>query len=72
MAIGALTPPTQTAPSDVQLEFPDNRLLIDLCGQYDRNLADIESKLGVQIIRRGNILAIHGEEAARQQAAQVL
>ena len=73
MAIGALTPPqTMTAPQEVQLEFPDNRLLIDLCGEYDRNLADIEQKTGVQILRRGNQLAIFGEEAQRNQAAQVL
>ncbi|PJE36667.1 phosphate starvation-inducible protein PhoH [Pseudooceanicola lipolyticus] len=73
MAIGALTPPqTMTAPQEVQLEFPDNRLLIDLCGEYDRNLADIEQKTGVQILRRGNQLAILGEEAQRNQAAQVL
>ena len=73
MAIGALTPPqTMTGPQEVQLEFPDNRLLIDLCGEYDRNLADIEQKTGVQILRRGNQLAILGEEAQRNQAAQVL
>ena len=73
MAIGALTPPqTMTAPQEVLLEFPDNRLLIDLCGEYDRNLADIEQKTGVQILRRGNQLAIFGEEAQRNQAAQVL
>ena len=41
------------------IDFPDNRLLIDLCGEYDRNLADLEKKL-VQIIRRGNQLAVHG------------
>lgn len=54
------------------LEFPDNRLLIDLCGEYDRNLAQIEHKLGVQIVRRGNLLSIMGEEASRQHAAHVL
>jgi phosphate starvation-inducible PhoH-like protein len=56
----------------VLLEYPDNRLLIDLCGEYDRNLADIEQKLQVQILRRGNLLAIMGEEAAQLQAAKVL
>lgn len=73
MATGALTSPqTQTAQPDLQIEFPDNRLLIDLCGQYDRNLADIESRLGVQILRRGNVLSILGEDGARQRAAEVL
>ena len=73
MAIGALTPPQSPAASqEVLLEFPDNRLLIDLCGEYDRNLADIESKTGVQIVRRGNLLSVMGEPDAQTQAAEVL
>lgn len=58
--------------SETVLEFPDNRLLIDLCGEFDRNLTDIESRTGVQILRRGNHLAIHGPEEAVQDATQVL
>jgi phosphate starvation-inducible protein PhoH and related proteins len=57
---------------EVRIEFPDNRLLIDLCGQYDKNLAAIEQKLSVQILRRGNLLAVMGEEAAIEEARQVL
>jgi phosphate starvation-inducible PhoH-like protein len=57
---------------EVRLEFPDNRLLIDLCGQYDRNLAAIEQKLSVQILRRGNHLAVMGEEPAIAEAKLVL
>ncbi len=73
MAIGELTPPaSENAPIEVRLEFPDNRLLIDLCGEFDRNLADIEQKIGVQIVRVGNELAIHGEEPLKAQAAEVL
>ena len=58
--------------SEALLEFPDNRLLIDLCGEYDRNLTEIESRLGVQILRRGNQLAIHGEPDAQAEARDVL
>ena len=73
MAISALTPPsTGETSKEVLIEFPDNRLLIDLCGEYDRNLADIEQQLSVQIIRRGNQLAILGEEAHQKEAAEVL
>ena len=54
------------------LEFPDNRLLIDLCGEFDRNLTDIETRTGVQILRRGNQLAIHGPEDAQTAARDVL
>ncbi|MFO7771280.1 MAG: PhoH family protein [Roseovarius gahaiensis] len=54
------------------VEFPDNRLLIDLCGEYDRNLADIERTLGVQILRRGNQLVVIGSEAETITAIEVL
>ncbi|KAJ55943.1 PhoH [Actibacterium mucosum KCTC 23349] len=73
MGFSAPTPPSQ--PSDnheVLVEFPDNRLLIDLCGEFDKNLARIEQKLSVHILRRGNQLAIVGEGEMREQAVQVL
>jgi len=73
LGISALTPPS--VPEDVQetlLEFPDNRLLIGLCGEFDRNLAQIEHQLGVQILRRGNQLALIGPGAARSQSEVVL
>ena len=73
MGISALTPPT--SPEDMVetiLEFPDNRLLIDLCGEFDRNLAQIEHQMGVHILRRGNRLAVIGDKGARDQAAAVL
>src|SRR6056297_2660470 len=54
------------------VEFPDNFLLIDLCGEHDRNLAEIERQLGVQIMRRGNQLTIVGEKPVAQDAAGVL
>jgi phosphate starvation-inducible PhoH-like protein len=73
LAIGALTPAQDNAaPQEVLVEFPDNRLLIDLCGEYDRNLADIEQRTGVQILRRGNQLSVLGEATARKQAIEVL
>jgi phosphate starvation-inducible protein PhoH and related proteins len=73
LGISALTPPTK--PEDViesVLEFPDNRLLIDLCGEFDRNLAQVEHQMGVHILRRGNRLAVIGDKGARDQAAAVL
>ena len=70
MAIGALTPPD--APNEAVLEYPDNRLLIDLCGEFDRNLAHIEHKFSIQIARRGNQLSLLGEEDAVAQAEKVL
>ncbi|MGY3437889.1 MULTISPECIES: PhoH family protein [unclassified Marinovum] len=64
-----------TAPDTLQetvLDFPDNRLLIDLCGEFDANLAAIEQRLSVQILRRGNHLVVIGEAEGRAQAAAVL
>ena len=59
-------------PKEVVLEFPDNRLLIDLCGPYDGHLTAIEAALEVQIVRRGNVIAIMGEEDAQARAGAVL
>ena len=71
MATGALIPPADDITESV-LEFPDNFLLIDLCGEYDRNLTTIEDKLIVQILRRGNLLAVIGGKGPRQDALEVL
>ena len=73
MAITAPTPASRPDDqSDTVLEFPDNRLLIDLCGELDRNIVQVESRLGVAIHRRGNHLALHGPAPERAQAEQVL
>ncbi len=72
MPTSILTPPVSSDIAESVLEFPDNRLLVDLCGPYDRNLADIEQKMGVQIIHRGNQLTVIGEDASRKAAVTVL
>lgn len=73
MATTALPPPPPFEEvNETRLDFPDNRLLIDLCGEFDRNLAEIEHALEVQILRRGNALAIVGDEALRGRAAETL
>ncbi|MWB79215.1 AAA family ATPase [Pseudooceanicola sp. 216_PA32_1] len=61
-----------TALSEVQIDFPDNFLLIALCGEYDRNLAEIEQKLSVQILRRGNHLVAIGEKDAADRTIALL
>ena len=61
-----------TEASELTIEFPDNFLLIDLCGEYDRNLTTVESSLGVQILRRGNQLTIIGEDGPLQEAVVAL
>ncbi|WP_099826268.1 PhoH family protein [Oceaniglobus indicus] len=59
-------------PSEQHVEFQDNRLLIELCGEFDRNIAAIEHALDVQIMRRGNDLALVGDADAQARAAEVL
>ena len=52
------------------LEFSSNRLLIDLCGEFDRNISQIELALSVDIVRKGNQLFVVGD--AKEEAARVL
>ena len=54
------------------IKFPDNRLLIDLCGEFDKNIAEIEQKLALQIVRRGNELNLFGDEISRSAGKIVL
>ena len=65
------TPPVTAASAETLLEFPDNRLLIDLCGPNDRHLARIEEALGVHILRRGNQIAVVGGPEAQSEAANL-
>ncbi len=54
---------------DFQLEPTDNTRLANLCGPLDENLHLLESRLAVQIRRRGTAFHIQG---ARSQAAEQL
>lgn len=58
--------------AESMLEFPDNFLLIDLCGEHDRNLATLQQAYSVQILRRGNQLSVVGEDGPRQSALDTL
>lgn len=71
MAPTILSPDLPTQASKETLEFADNRVLRDLCGAYDKNLALIEQKLGVQILRRGNVIDLFGEDDSVAEAARV-
>lgn len=54
------------------LAFDDNRLVGDLYGQFDQNLALIEQKLGVDVVARGNQVTIRGPHEASARARDVL
>ena len=51
----------------IQIDFPDNRLMIDLVGPHGAHLAQIEQLMGVQIVNRGNTLVVHGEAASEAE-----
>jgi len=48
------------ATSPLVIEFDDNALLSRLYGEFDRNLARIEQRLGLSLHTRGNRIAISG------------
>ena len=44
----------------IVLSYDDNRLALDLFGEYDQNLARIEQKLHIEVIARGNRVTLKG------------
>lgn len=56
----------------VVLAFDDNRLVGDLFGQFDQNLALIEQRLGIDAVARGNQVIIKGRHAGCEQARRAL
>ena len=54
------------------LDFDDNMLLSELYGEHGKNLARIETALGVSIAERGNRVFVRGPDAARRRAERVL
>jgi phosphate starvation-inducible protein PhoH and related proteins len=63
---------TPANPTQVTLNFDDNRLASALFGQYGQNLALIERRLGVVANSRGNHVTIEGTREACEQARRVL
>ncbi|MEL7463601.1 MAG: PhoH family protein [Pseudomonadota bacterium] len=73
MPSAAFDPATiDAATGERVIEFPDNLLLIDLCGGFDRNLAAVEQGFDITIARRGNQLSLHGETEAVEGAEAAL
>ncbi len=73
MTVRALNDPKpQDEAFQTQLEFPDNRLLIDLFGEFNRNLVHVEEALSVQVMHQGNRLTVVGECADVGRAVEVL
>ena len=58
--------------TDITLTPANNRRLANLCGRFDEHLRQIERRLGVEIINRGNHFQVVGTEAGVRVATQVL
>jgi len=54
------------------LEPTDNRVLANLCGQFDEHLRQIEQRLGVRISNRGNHFRVSGSRGASAAGTKVL
>ncbi len=52
--------------------FDDARLVRDLLGDYDANLAVLEDRLGVQAVVNGNAVSLRGPKDSREMAKSVL
>lgn len=63
---------TVTETQELLLEPVDNRLLANLCGQFDEHLRQIEQRLGVRISNRGNRFRVMGPEQSSKAGARIL
>ena len=54
------------------LEPADNKLLANLCGQFDEHLRQIEARLGVRVSNRGNHFRVVGPDPASSIGARVI
>lgn len=54
------------------LSFDENTFMSDLCGPHDTHLLQIEAKIGVRLLPRGNQITLVGPEGARAQAKSAL
>lgn len=58
--------------SQLEMAFEDNKLVSQLYGEFDQNIALIEQRLEIQISPRGNHLLLKGPAGTLDQARQVL
>ena len=70
--VAAVNPSAASDLTHIVLAFEDNRLIGDLFGQFDQNLALIEQRLSIDAIARGNQVTLKGAQAACNQARAAL
>jgi phosphate starvation-inducible PhoH-like protein len=64
--------PGQPTAAHLELAFEDNRLVSQLYGEFDQNLALIEQRLSVEANSRGNHVMLRGMPGAVDQARRAL
>lgn len=57
---------------EFMLHPADNQRLANLCGQFDRHLRQIEKRLGIEIVNRGNQFKLIGSENAVNAGSEIL
>jgi phosphate starvation-inducible PhoH-like protein len=68
-AVSAVTGLKRSASDgEIVVVYDDNRLIQELFGQFDQNLALIEQRLGVAAVARGNQVALSGSREALARA----
>ncbi len=61
-----------TTAGQLEMAFEDNKLVSQLYGEFDENIALIEQRLEIQVSPRGNHLLLKGPTGSIEQARQVL
>lgn len=63
---------TQKYSCDIKLTPFDNKRLLSLCGRFDEHLRQLEQRLAVDLIIRGNVIHISGKKADVDLASKAL
>ena len=66
------TPAVNGGGEPLVVYFDDIRLVRDLLGDYDANLAVLEDRLGVEAVVNGNAVSLRGSEISCATAKSVL
>ncbi len=63
---------TQKYSCDITLTPFDNKRLLSLCGRFDEHLQQIEERIGVDLIVRGNVIHLSGAKSNVILAAKII
>lgn len=61
-----------TSQNALVVPFEDNRLVAELFGEYDANLAMLEDRLDIEVVAHGNVVTLRGSDPSCAIAKEVL